>query len=151
MKMQERITKLIKGKRTRRGQALTEFALFITTLFLLIAGMVDFGRAFFYFNALRDAAEEGAFYGSVDPADTSAIEQRVRASSDSPIDMADTSAVDVNVNIVGSPCAGNTIIVTVTYDFLITTPFVGMLLDSQTFPLSADISNTILNPACYTP
>jgi Flp pilus assembly protein TadG len=149
--MQERIKKLLKGKRTRRGQALAEFALFITLLFILIAGMVDFGRAYLYFNALRDAAEEGAFYGSVEPDDNSGIEQRVRASSDSPIDMSNTSEVDVTVDIMGAPCAGNTIVVTVTYDFLITTPFVGMLLDSQTIPLSADISNTILNPACYTP
>jgi Flp pilus assembly protein TadG len=149
--MQERIKKLLKDKRTKRGQAMAEFALFITLLFVLIAGLVDFGRAYFYFNALRDAAEEGAFYGSVEPDDTSGIVQRVRASSDAPIDMADTSAVDVDVDIMGAPCAGNTIEVTVTYDFLITTPFVGMLLDSQSIPLSADISNTILNPACFTP
>ena len=149
--MQERIKKLLKDKRIGSGQALAEFALFITLLFVLIAGLVDFGRAFFYFNALHDAAEEGAFYGSVEPGDASGIEQRVRTSSDTPIDLSDTSSVDVDVDIIGAPCAGNTVNVTVTYDFLVTTPFVGILLDSQTFPLSADISNTILNPACYTP
>jgi Flp pilus assembly protein TadG len=149
--MRERINKLLKTRRAQSGQALVEFAIFVTLLFLLIAGVADFGRAFLYFNALRDAAEEGAFYGSIDPDDTSGIEQRVRASSDSPIDLSDTDAVDVQVNITGAPCAGNTIEVMVTYDFLITTPFLGILVGSQNFPLHADISNTILNPTCYTP
>lgn len=135
-------------RRRRRGQSMTEFAIFVSILFLIVAGMVDFGRAFFYYNALRDAAGEGAFYGSYDPSNTAEIIRRVRYTSDTPIDLADTTDVAVNVETFGNLCAGNTIRVTVTYQMKVVTPFVGMLLGGQTFPLSASIAHTILNPAC---
>lgn len=38
-------------------------------LLILLAGLVDFGRAFLTFVALRDAAQEGAAYASISNAD----------------------------------------------------------------------------------
>jgi Flp pilus assembly protein TadG len=146
-----KIMRKVKNKLStrQRAQALTEFALFVTVLFLIIAGTVDFGRAFFYFNTIRDAAGEGAFYGSFDPTNTTEIEKRVRKTSASPIDLTDTSLVTVDINTIGSPCAGNTIQVTVTYQFTVVTPFIGVFLGGQTIPLSSTMSHTILNPACF--
>jgi Flp pilus assembly protein TadG len=48
-----------------RGQAMVELATMLVILLTLLAGIVDFGRAFFTYITLRDAAQEGASYGSV--------------------------------------------------------------------------------------
>lgn len=55
-------------KRFRRdstGAALVEFAIIAPLLFLLIFGIIDFGRVFFLINNLTNAAREGARLGAV--------------------------------------------------------------------------------------
>lgn len=44
------------------GQALAEFALLVPLLFLIVAGIVEFGRAWNIKIAVTDAAREGARY-----------------------------------------------------------------------------------------
>jgi len=46
--------------RGRKGQALAEFALILPVVFLLIAGIIEFGRAWNIKQAVTDAAREGA-------------------------------------------------------------------------------------------
>jgi hypothetical protein len=46
------------------AQALVEFALAATTIFFLLAAVVDLGLIYFTMQALRVAAQEGAAYGS---------------------------------------------------------------------------------------
>ncbi|GAA1992065.1 hypothetical protein GCM10009817_37770 [Terrabacter lapilli] len=46
--------------RTERGAAAVELAIVLPVLFLVIAGIVDFGRAFFAQIELANAAREGA-------------------------------------------------------------------------------------------
>ncbi len=53
-----------KHRRKTVGQALVEFALAATIIFLLLAAAVDLGLIFFTLQALRVAAQEGATYGS---------------------------------------------------------------------------------------
>ena len=48
-----------------QGQSLVELAISMTVLLILLAGVVDLGRAFFTYITLRDAAQEGASYASV--------------------------------------------------------------------------------------
>ena len=48
-----------------QGQSLVELAMSLVLLLTLLAGLVDFGRAFLTFVALRDAAQEGAAYASI--------------------------------------------------------------------------------------
>lgn len=134
--------------RRQRGQSLTELAIAFTFLMLLLAGMVDLGRAFFSLVALRDAAQEGAVYGALNPTDTAGIENHVRTSSNSPVNLADTVAVGVSSTIIGSACAGNQVRVTVTYNFQLTMPLIGVIVGSQQLPLSATMTNTIITPAC---
>ena len=43
-----------------RGQALTEFALIIPILILLIVAAVDIGRGVFAYNSITNGAREGA-------------------------------------------------------------------------------------------
>ncbi len=56
---------MIKKRRHKTvGQAIVEFALSATVIFLLLSAAVDLGLIFFTLQALRAAAQEGATYGS---------------------------------------------------------------------------------------
>jgi Flp pilus assembly protein TadG len=48
------------GKENQRSQALIEFALVSPVLLLLLFGIIDIGRAIFYYDTLNHAAREGA-------------------------------------------------------------------------------------------
>lgn len=48
----------------KKGQALVEFTLASTLIFLLLSATVDLGLMFFTMQALRTAAQEGATFGS---------------------------------------------------------------------------------------
>jgi len=52
-------------RRDQRGTALVEFALIAPLLFLLIFGIVDFGRALDYYNQLTQLSGQGARAASV--------------------------------------------------------------------------------------
>jgi Flp pilus assembly protein TadG len=142
----------------QRGQSLVEFAVFLVILLLLVAGIVDLGRVFFAYIALRDAAQEGAVYGSICPTDTAAIINRVRSSSSAPVDLTDSAHVQVQCFFVvggsdiacgGSPTAGNGVKVRVTYNnFPVTMPFMGAILGTQTLTLHAEVQDTILRDEC---
>jgi hypothetical protein len=49
-----------------RGQALPEFALVLPILMVIVFGIVDFGKAFNYWNSATHIAAEGARYAAVD-------------------------------------------------------------------------------------
>jgi Flp pilus assembly protein TadG len=51
--------------RRDEGQALAEFALILPLLLLLVAGIIEFGRAWNIKQAVTDAAREGARYAVV--------------------------------------------------------------------------------------
>jgi Flp pilus assembly protein TadG len=62
-----------------RGQALVEFAIILPVFFLVVAGMFDLGLGVYSDLTLVNAAREGARLGVIDPGNTAAIEDRVRA------------------------------------------------------------------------
>ncbi len=137
----------MKSKQQENGQSLVEFAITLVILLIMLAGLVDTGRALFTYLALRESAEEGALYGSTDPSNTAAIEARAINSSDMVRGL--NTDVNVQVNVIGSACTGNAIVVTVTYaNFPLTMPFLGTIIGSQTIPISATATNTILRPGC---
>lgn len=134
-----------------RGQSLAEMAMMMSFLLILLVGVVDLGRGFFVYLALRDAAQEGALFGSTDPTNVTDIELRVRNSSSLLEGLsADPNAnTNVVVSIVGSACTGGGITVQVSYEnFPITMPFLGSIIGRQTVPISTAITDTILNPDC---
>lgn len=163
-------------QKKQKGQSLVEFALMLTIMLTLLAGAVDLGTAFFAYISLRDAAQEGALYGSIDAIidtnkngiydadpppgeslNSAAIETRVRQSSTQPVDLTDITNVTVNVTVievdpayVANPriCAGNGIEVTVIYNYELTMPLIGAIIGSNTIPIKASATNTILKPAC---
>ncbi len=138
----------MKKIKSERGQSLVELALSILILVYLLAGAVEFGLAFFQFVQLRDAAQEGALYGSMKPNDLAGVEARVRAASTSPIDLSDTSLVTVTPTIIGSACEGDGIEVRVSYNHKIFMPFIPQFIGSSTIPLTATVTDTILSPFC---
>jgi Flp pilus assembly protein TadG len=150
--------------RSSRGQSLTELGLTMVIILTLLAGAVDFGSAFFDYISLRDAAQEGALYGSIAPIidanndgkynvgeslNTTAIQNRVRQSSSQPVDLSTITPTVVIINPPSNyPCAGGSITVSVTYNYQISMPFVGAILGTQTIPLTAVMTDTILMPQC---
>lgn len=68
--------KIIKSE---KGQSLVELAVSLIILLILLAGVVDLGRVAFYYLALRDAAQEGASYGSIFPNNNYEIIERTKA------------------------------------------------------------------------
>lgn len=52
---------------SQRGQSLLEFALVILTLVLVMIGIIDFGRMYFTYATVANAAREGARYGIIYP------------------------------------------------------------------------------------
>ena len=130
------------------GQSFVELAFALVILLLLVGGIVDLGRAFFSTMTLRDAVQEGALYGSIDPTNTTAIKNHVLNSSSMVPDMIGSD--DITVEVLGPPCTGNRIKVTANYDdFPITMPFMGAILGGQTYGLSATVTDTILRPGCF--
>lgn len=149
--------------RGKRGQSLVELAISLMVILMLLSGAVDFGMALFSYTTLRDAAQEGALYASMNPPGTStalkAIRERVRAAggNSGPVDLSNFTDAQINVFLVPSgalACEGSTggtpngVQITLTYDYPIVMPLLGTVLGSQTIPLTASVTDTILQPAC---
>ena len=90
---------------TERGQSLMEFSVSLVFVLVLLAGLVDLGRGLFTYMALRDGAQEGAAYGSLNPTETSTIQNRVYGSSTMLQSQEGEGTIDIQVNITG--VAGN--------------------------------------------
>jgi hypothetical protein len=105
---------------------------------------MDFGRAYFSYISIRDAAQEGAAYASIAPADITGVRGRVRDTSSAPLDLSSFSDDQIDIVVSGSACAGNTVSVTVEYDFNIVAPFIA----GNTLHLEAEAIDTILQPPC---
>jgi hypothetical protein len=122
--------------RREKGQGFVEFAVGITILLVLLAGVLDLGRAYFSYIALQDAAQEGASYASIAPSDIDGIRDRVRATSSGPIDFVLFDDSQIEVQLLGG--------VTVKIDFRLVAPF----FSGNSLALSAEATDTILQDTC---
>jgi len=61
----------------RRGQSLVEMALVLPILLLLLIGLIEFGRAFFIYAVVSNAAREGVRAGIVEPLDFDYVKNAV--------------------------------------------------------------------------
>ncbi|MDI9445385.1 MAG: pilus assembly protein [Planctomycetota bacterium] len=149
-----------------KGQSLIEMAISITILLILLAGIVDLGRVFFTFITMRDAAQEAAVYASAYPDNCDRIVKRAQdAMRDAPYDAIEVwvDAVQCSPGATVPPenaCAyadpltnvEKTVrIVVRDDDFPIAMPFLGSILGTQTLPLKAEVTGTILRPPCSAP
>jgi len=143
---------------SERGQSLVELGVSLLILLYLLSGAAEFGVLFFQFVQLRDAAQEGALYGSMNPRNAVPIEDRVRAASSSPIDLTDVTKVTIAVTALdkttnatktlSSACEGDGLFVQVSFTHHIFMPFMPQLLGRSDIPLTADVTDTVLTPVC---
>lgn len=145
-----------------RGQSLVELAVSLPVIILLLLGTVDFGMAIFSYSIIRDAAQEGALYGSFNPDNKVEIENRARYISpqgedlifSSPVELTDKDLVRVEIKALGDSCQGvkngtaNSLRVRVRYEYPILMPFIGTIIGSDTIPLTGSATNVILQPPC---
>ncbi|MBI3168696.1 MAG: pilus assembly protein [Chloroflexi bacterium] len=144
-------------KNSQRGQSLVELALSLMVILMLLMGAIDFGVALFAYVSMRDAAQEGAVYGSIEPTDTDGIIARTMAAAD---DIIIIEEADITISYSDSTklCEGSTnvsgvdiphkITVSIVHQHPVSTPLVGAMIGSQTITLRTQVTNTILSPVC---
>jgi Flp pilus assembly protein TadG len=140
-------------RKPQPGQSLVEFSLMAIVLVILLMGVMDLGRAYFTYLALKDAAAEGAYYGQGHPAwidgslsgasddDPNNIIYRVKNSAPKG-GLVDWDGATVTVEVVAPPTPGQTLTVTVTAPYQLITPFVG----GQLLTLKARAVSVIVSP-----
>ena len=130
------------------GAVLIEFAIVIGLFFLLVFGMVDFGLAINTKTQITNAGREGARLGTVD-LDPTAVEDRVREAADSleqtvlavtvacekPDDSACTGSFPAGD--LRNGVSGDSILVTVDYQYNLITPLPGFLDSDNKIDLSS--------------
>jgi Flp pilus assembly protein TadG len=143
--------KRVKNTPKQRGQSLVELGLTLIVMMWLLSGAVDFGLGFFSYVAIRDAAQEGALFGSINPP-TDATEEneiisRIRSSSTSPVRLADTSLVEVVIIKPGAVCAGQPLTINLTYHYPVSMALI-TTVTGPTLNIRASATSTILKPVC---
>jgi Flp pilus assembly protein TadG len=158
------------ASKSERGQSLVELAISLIVILTLLAGAVDFGIALFSFVSIRDAAQEGALFASINPTEFAEIQERVFSASDSPVDLRNDTTVRAIVVYDSNPdplvltlvevdaasasdaqaCEGHgsVIRIEVDYDYQISMPILPGLLGISEIPLSATVTDAILRPPC---
>jgi Flp pilus assembly protein TadG len=118
----------------QQGQSTVEFALLMPFLVLLLAGVIDLGRAYDAQISLTSAASQGALYGSLNPGDSSGIRTRVtNALAGTGVTIAVPAACpDICITYPSGNSAGQPIRVQVEYRL---TTIVGSILGSSTITI----------------
>ncbi len=97
------------------GAAAAEFALVLPLLSLLIFGVVEFGQAFYRYQAVQSAAREGARVGAVEPgAECARVTQSL-----------ETASVGTASCTVVASCPGDRVIIEVSATESIDIPLLG--------------------------
>lgn len=112
-----------------RGQGLVEFSLVLFSLVLMMAFIIDFGRAVYSYSMVYNAAREGARFGTVRPTDTTGIQDAAQRLTGGlgPISVT-TSYSDPYIRV------------TVSYVYRPATPILRPFLSADTITLSSTAS-----------
>lgn len=150
--MLKNIRKIRFYRRGERGQSFMELAISMVFLLILLSAVVDLGWAFYTMTALRDTAQEAASYGIMCP-DEDRIIQRLRLSTTAPLSVEDIDEGDITVESIpiGESDAwtkGSIVKISVTINHTILVPFLGSVIGRTTYPLSVDVSDTIMVDKC---
>ena len=159
--------------KTERGQSLVELGISLMILLMLLTGAVETSLALFQFVTIRDAAQEGALYGSIAMQDAATVGEAVQGIQWRAIQTADDvvaigpNNIEVFINktipittastTVAEYCEGaigiltNSIKVDISFQHPITFPFVAAMTGQEVINLHASATNTILQPACPLP
>jgi Flp pilus assembly protein TadG len=118
-----------KAVRRERGASAVEFAIIMPLLFLVIAGIVDFGRAFFTEIQLANSAREGARAAVVlpNPPNTGvAASITARATAAAP-GVVDPAGVTLVATCTGNPNAQATVDVSAPFQWTIMRPALALV------------------------
>ena len=152
------------------GQSMAEFALSLTLLIMLVSGLLDLGRAYFVYTQLEDAAGEGALYLAINPrcrtsangtgcVDPNNAMYRIRNCGGGLVNWSDEMLADINILYLDttSPAAGyggadiypnyemqDTVVVTITYQFPLLSPFMPNLAGGPLLPLTVRATQSII-------
>jgi Flp pilus assembly protein TadG len=113
-----------------RGQGLVELALFLPVLVVVVMGAVDFGRAYFAYITIANAAREGAYYAALNPTASNASVQAI-------VDAEINGQLDGGARVTSvsnNRASGAQLNVTVQHDFQAVTT---AILGRHTFPVRA--------------
>jgi Flp pilus assembly protein TadG len=112
-----------RGRQSReRGQSLVETAIVFPVLLLLLAAVVDFGRAFDAYIVLTNAAREGARWGAVNPQLTAdevkqIVIDDVLGSGTNITNWTGFGDQEDDITVVGQGAGNEEVTVVVTYEF----------------------------------
>jgi len=145
-----------KDVKQEKAQSLVEFAGALVVLVILLAGIVDLGRAIFTLFAMQDAAEEGIVFGTSFPTHCDQIRERIQynlANEILPDDITVWVTIENNAGVqqscdsipANNVYAGKEMQIEVTQTFKITMPLIGAFV-GQTIPLKATANGIILRP-----
>jgi Flp pilus assembly protein TadG len=121
------------------GQSLVEVALALPILLLVLLGLADLGRAFYYTTAVASAARAGAAYvAAVASPDPAALKQKACAATGLDPSGDCGSALNATTTCAGTTPPSGSVNVQVTYDLQLISGFlVNRILPSQTLTLRA--------------
>jgi PKD repeat protein len=148
---------------TRRGraQALVEFALIVPVFLFLVVIAIDFGRLFFTYVQINNAAREGANFGASAPTNTASInatvtsEQNAQGQGGEGTVSVTTTCTDSIGNTIACSAAtggagpGNRVTVTVTRPFSFLTPIINGVFGGN-LNVTASATATVLGYAAGT-
>jgi hypothetical protein len=133
----------------QHGQTLVEFALIAPILVVLLLALFDFGRAIYAFNAISNAAREGARLAIVDQSVVSGVPvaatEAANQATSLGLDPSDPSQVQVAYRLpdLSADCPdrglGCVAEVRVQYRFEPVTPVVGTLIGAMTLSTTTQI------------
>ncbi len=126
----------------QKGQSLLEFALLLPILLIMLMGLLDLGRAYYAIVALEDMAGEGAAYASIHPMDIAGVQQRVSEAGGGLVYVGPSM---VTVTHPPSVLPGAPITVTISYPFVILTPFVQGMVSDGTLMLYGTATEPIIS------
>ena len=159
-----RLPRRVRDRSGGRGQALAEFALAIPLVLLLLVAVFDVGRAVFAYNAITNAAREGARLAIVNQ-HVPSVQARTAGQASGIASTSDVSVAFIE-SATGNPCTGTggnpalaigcTAQVTVSASWQAITPLIGNIIGPLTFSAAAALpvefvcgvaSAEITNPA----
>jgi hypothetical protein len=112
-------------QRNQIGQSAVEFALVLPILVLILMGIFDFGRAFYAYSVVANAARDGARAGVIRTASDASVRSSVRQIWVGLDALPDSAIV---ITPATTRVSGGTIGVQVTYQFIPITPVIGRFL-----------------------
>ena len=122
-------------RKNQKGQTLVEFALILPIIIIILFGITEFGRAFYSYIVITNAAREGARAGVVGKSNDDIL---ARVKETAPLNPPlEDSDITITPSDKSARTPGVSMNVEVTYDVDIITPVISNVLGKNTFTLTS--------------